>query len=205
MITLEQQDQIELYLKSKKLSPPILDEIKDHFVMQIGSLMENEDLGFQEAFLMARISWKRELEMVRADLLSFKKIARIEKQVVQMRFRKITLVSMVFSGAGFLLLQVDSDLFMNLQTLLFIVWIAMLLYNAIRKGFRVSNYASMNFHPLLVRTMLAGLAVFYIGHGMTADHWEILDLQITKLFCMYALAVQLQLLYFSSKKINVLV
>ncbi len=205
MITLEQQDQIELYLKSKKLSPPILDEIKDHFVMQIGSLMENEDLGFQEAFLMARISWKRELEMVRADLLSFKKIARIEKQVVQMRFRKITLVSMVFSGAGFLLLQVDSDLFMNLQILLFIVWIAMLLYNAIRKGFRVSNYASMNFHPLLVRTMLAGLAVFYIGHGMTADYWEILDLQITKLFCMYALAVQLQLLYFSSKKINVLV
>lgn len=205
MISLEQEKQITAYLNSKKLSPQILDEIKDHFVMQIGSLMENEDLGFQEAFLMARISWKKELEMVRADLLSFKKIARIEKQVVQMRFRKITLVSMVFSGVGFLLLQVNSDLFMNLQILLFIVWIAMLLYNAIRKGFRVSNYASMNFHPLLVRTMLVGLAVFYIGHGITADHWEILDLQITKLFCMYALAVQLQLLYFSSKKINVLV
>ncbi len=205
MISLEQEKQITAYLNSKKLSPQILDEIKDHFVMQIGSLMENGDLGFQEAFLMARISWKRELEMVRADLLSFKKIARIEKQVVQMRFRKITLFSMVFSGAGFLLLQVNSDLFMNLQILLFIVWIAMLLYNAIRKGFRVSNYASMNFHPLLVRIMLVGLAVFYIGYGMTAYHWEILDLQITTLFCMYALAVQLQLLYFSSKKINVLV
>lgn len=205
MISLEQEKQITAYLNSKKLSPQIFDEVKDHFMMQIGSLMENEGKSFQEAFLAARISWKRELEMVRADLLSFKKIARIEKQVVQMRFRKITLVSMVFSGAGFLLLQVDSDLFMNLQILLFIVWIAMLLYNAIRKGFRVSNYASMNFHPLLVRTMLAGLAVFYIGHGMTADYWEILDLQITKLFCTYALAVQLQLLYFSSKKINVLV
>lgn len=205
MITLEQQDQIELYLKSKKLSPPILDEIKDHFVMQIGSLMENEDLGFQEAFLMARISWKRELEMVRADLLSFKKIARIEKQVVQMRFRKITLVSLVFSGAAFLLLQVDSELFMNLQILLFIVWFAIILYNSVKKGFRVSNYANMNFHPLLVRNMLAGLAVFYIGYAVTADHWEILDLQISKIFCIYALAVQLQLLYFSSKKINVLV
>lgn len=36
MISLEQEKQITAYLNSKKLSPQILDEIKDHFIMQIG-------------------------------------------------------------------------------------------------------------------------------------------------------------------------
>lgn len=205
MITREQENQIIVYLASKKLSPQIFIEIKDHFILQITDLMDHENKNFQEAFLETRLSWKKELEMVRADILSFKKIARIEKHVLQIRFRKITVISLVFSGAAFLLLQINFDLFIKLQILLFIFWFTMLLYSAVKKGFKISNHANMSFHPLLIRNMFAGLLVFYIVSAVTVDRWEILDLQMTKIFCIYALAVQLQLLYFNSKKVNVLI
>lgn len=205
MINREQENQVTVYLASKKLSPQMLAEVKDHFILQITDVMDRESINFQEAFLKTKLSWKKELEIVRADLLSFKKIARIEKSVLQMRFRKITMAATGFTGAGFLLLCISSDLFMMLQVLVLITWFSMILYTSFRKGFTFTNYATMSFHPLLIRDLFFGLAVFCFVRATTSDDWEILDQHLTNIFCMYSLAVQLQLLYFNSRKVNVLI
>jgi hypothetical protein len=203
MITLEQQHKIALYLQSKKLSSLIFIEVKDHFMLQISELMD-QGISFQEAFLKTKISWKHELEMVRADFFSFKIIARIEKEILHQRFRKMTLISFVFAGASFALYYINPNFFTTSQILLTVIWFLLLLYNFIRKNLKFSGYISMSFHPLLVRNIFLGLAVFSFGYYFTKDYWEIIDLQVTKFFFMYSLAIQFQLLYFNSRRVNVL-
>lgn len=204
MITLEQQNAIGLYLHSKKLSSKLHSEIKDHFILQISNLMEDKGYSFQEAFLATKISWKNELEMVKADFFSFKRIARIEREILHQRFRKMTLISFVFAGASFVLYHINPDFFITLQILLTGIWFLLLLYNFIRRSLKFSSYISMSFHPLLVRNMFLGLAMFSFGYYFTRDYWETIDLQVTKFFLMYSLAIQFQLLYFNSKRLNVL-
>ena len=63
MITNVQEDEVELYLCSRKLYSPLLYEVKDHFISQISQLMNEKSLSFQEAFLETKISWKNELEI----------------------------------------------------------------------------------------------------------------------------------------------
>lgn len=205
MITKEQENQVAAYLISKKLSPQILIEVKDHFILQITDLMDNENKNFHEAFLATKFSWKKELDMVRADLFSFRKVTRIEKDILSHRFRKIMVISTMFSALSFLLLLLDNNLFVTLQILFLGGWFLLLIYNLIKKQMKLSNYIAMSFHPLLVRNFLLGIAVFLIGHSLMVDYCEIIDRQMNKVLLMYSLLVQVQLLYFNSRKVNVLI
>ena len=205
MITKEQENQVAAYLISKKLSPQILIEVKDHFILQITDLMDNENKNFHEAFLATKFSWKKELDMVRADLFSFRKVTRIEKDILSHRFRKIMVISTMFSALSFLLLLLDNDLFVTLQILFLGGWFLLLIYNLIKKRMKLSNYIAMSFHPLLVRNFLLGIAVFLIGHALMVDYYEIIDRHMNKVLLMYSLLVQVQLLYFNSRKVNVLI
>ncbi len=205
MITKEQENQVAAYLISKKLSPQILIEVKDHFILQITDLMDNENKNFHEAFLATKFSWKKELDMVRADLFSFRKVTRIEKDILSHRFRKIMVISTMFSALSFLLLLLDNNLFVTLQILFLGGWFLLLIYNLIKKQMKLSNYIAMSFHPLLVRNFLLGIAVFLIGHALMVDYCEIIDRQMNKVLLMYSLVVQVQLLYFNSRKVNVLI
>jgi len=204
MITNAQENQVELYLRSRKLYSPLLHEVKDHFISQISQLMNEKSLNFQEAFLETKISWKNELEMVKADVFSFKKIARIEKIVLQQQFRKINFISILFSIGAFLLLMVHSELFTTLQILLLLAWMVFLGYNFATGKMKFSNYMMLSFHPLLVRNILLGTAMIFIAGVLKYDH-AIADLQVSKVFLIYCMIVQLQLMYFNSKKINVLI
>lgn len=205
MITKEQENQVAAYLISKKLSPQILIEVKDHFILQITDLMDNENKNFHEAFLATKFSWKKELDMVRADLFSFRKVTRIEKDVLSHRFRKIMVISTMFSALSFLLLLLNNNLFVTLQILFLGGWFLLLIYNLIKKQMKLSNYIAMSFHPLLVRNFLLGIAVFLIGHALMVDYCEIIDRHMNKVLLMYSLVVQVQLLYFNSRKVNVLI
>lgn len=205
MITNAQEHQVELYLRSRKLYSPLLHEVKDHFISQILQLMNEKSLSFQEAFLVTKISWKNELEMVKADVFSFKKIARIEKIVLQQQFRKINIVSVLFSAGAFLVLMIQSDLFTILQMSLLLSWMVLLGYNFAAGKMKLSNYMKLSFHPLLIRNILLGSAVILIAGILKFDYHKIADLQISKLFMVYCVFVQLQLMYFNSKKINVLI
>ncbi len=205
MITKAQEHQIDLYLSSRKLYPQLHNEVKDHFISQISHLMNEKSPGFQEAFLETKVSWKEELEMVKADIFSFKKIARIEKVVLQQQFRKMNIVSVLFSVGAFLLLMIKSDLFTILQMSLLLCWMVLLGYSFVTLKMKFSNYMMLSFHPLLIRNILLGAVLIFITGALKYDYCEIADLQISKLFMVYCVTVQLQLMYFNSKKINVLI
>lgn len=205
MITKDQEYQIVSFLDSKRLYPQLHLEVKDHFISQISHLMENEFLSFQEAFLATKVSWKNELEMVRADFFSFKKIAKIERTVLQDKFRKMTVFSFIFSLAAFVLMMVDADVFVTLQILLLLSWIVLLGYSFLTKKMRFSNYMMLSFHPLLIRNILFGIALIFIAGTFKYDYNEIIDSQISNLLIVYCVTVELQLVYFNSKKINVLI
>lgn len=205
MITKEKEHQIELYLNSKKLTAQILAEVKDHFISQISHLMMDESLSFPEAFLKAKISWNNELEMVNADFLSFKKVARIEKVILQQRFRKIGIFSFILATAATFIMFLNTDVFFTVQIVLLGSLAILLAYSFIAKKMKFSNYIAMSFHPLLLRNLLFGVLIFAFGSFITAENWKIMDMNVSKFLSVYSLAVQLQLLYFNSKKINVLV
>lgn len=206
MITQDHELQIETYLQSKKLYHELHLEIKDHFMSQISDEMANHDIGFQEAFLKTKSDWGKELEMVRADLFSFKKIARIEKQVLKKRFRKI-----IFSSAAWTLLFIafffmSAEISTVLQLVLMGSWISLLGYSFLTKKITFSHYVAICFHPLVIRNILLSVAlVFLIGFIPVDFITALTDVEINRFFLVYATLVQLQILYFKVKRINVLV
>lgn len=205
MITNAQENQIDVYLKSKKLYSPLHHEVKDHFISQIYHLMEEQSLSFQEAFLATKVSWKNELEMVKADIFSFKKVARIEKIILQQKFHKMTVFSFIFSAVAFVFRMLNEEAFTTLQILLLLSWVSVLGYSFITGKMKFSNYAMLSFHPLLIRNILLGTSVFFLAGIMKFGYLEIQNLVISKIFLVYCLTIQLQLMYFNAKKINVLI
>jgi len=202
MITIDQELEIKAFLKKKNLSKVMSNEIYDHFVVQILNVMK-DNMTFQEAFLRTKIEWQYELEMVKADLFSFKKIARIEKATLQLRFKKIVLSSVVFALLGFSVLVFLNDYFYLLQTGLLIILFAMLFYNFVFRKMKFREYYELSFHPLILRNLILGSVLFFaVGYFThSTNFWEA---GINSVFLVYAATVQIQLLYFRSKKVNVL-
>lgn len=205
MITNEQEKEIGQYLSTKKLNSDLFFEIKDHFLQQISALMDEKQSNFQEAFLQTKISWSRELEMVRADALTFRKVTRIEKQTIQRRFRNITLYSIAFSLLFTGLVFIDPDLFVYFQLSLFGITLVLLGYNFIFRKMRLYNYLQLSFHPLILKNAVAGMVLF-TGLYFLYDSVAVVEgTQWTKFFSLYAVAAQIQLLYFNARKTNVLI
>lgn len=202
MITVDQELEIKAFLQKKNLSKVISNEIYDHFVVQISDLMKS-NMTFQEAFLRTKIEWQHELEMVKADLFSFKKIARIEKATLQSRFKTIVLSSVIFTLLGFSVLVFLNDYFYLLQTGLLIILFTMLFYNFVFRKMKFREYYELSFHPLILRNLILGSVLFfgvaYFTHS--TNFWEA---GINRVFLVYAATVQIQLLHFRSKKVNVL-
>ncbi len=193
---------IEKYLKSKNLSPLVFDEVYDHFVIQIAELMDNGN-DFQEAFVQVKLKWKYELEMVKADVLSFRKIARIEKELLQIRFRKIIYSSVFFSMLLGGITQISDTLFFYFEILVILSFIFILMYSFFWKKMSFREYRQMSFHPLLLRNIIAVIFIFPIV-GFFSKTFDFLETLLTQLIVFYGLIVQIQLLYFRTKKINVL-
>lgn len=203
MITNFQEREIKDYLQRKNLSAVIMNEIYDHFVVQISELM-NENLNFQEAFLKTKVSWQHELEMVRADVLSYRKVARIEKKVLTSRFRNIVLSSVFFTILGFGILLILNDYFYMLQVGLMMILVVSLFYNFVFREMKFKEYYELIFHPLILRNIILG-CIFFFGISYFVQITDFLELEVNKMFSLYAIIVQIQLLYFRSKKVNVLI
>lgn len=204
MITLENENEITRYLALKKLNKGLLLEIKDHFMLQISDLMEETGIGFQEAFLATKLNWQHELELVRADVFSFRKIARIEKEALQTRFRNIVGYAMASSLLMFMLICMIPESFIYLQMTSLVIYGLLLGYNFIFRKMRLYDYLQLSFHPLILRNALLGAVIFGVAwmffNELTAE-----SLPITKLFFLYAMSTKIQLLYKSAKRVNVLV
>lgn len=199
-----QEREITRYLISKKLNQALLSEIKDHFILQISDLMSADEMNFPEAFLQTKLNWQQELEMVKADPLSFKKIARIEKNILQNRFRNITITALISSLILSSFLLVASDLFFYLQMLLLGVMTCLLAYNFIFKKMKFRDYIQLSFHPLIIRNLILYGILFSLVYYLF-NKFNFADLLIAKVFMIYTGITNIQLLYYNSRKINVLI
>lgn len=203
MTTQFQEQEIKDFLQKKNLSSMIFIEIYDHFSVQISELMK-ENVSFQEAFLKTKIGWQHELEMVKADVLSFKKVARIEKTILKSRFRNIILSSVFLSMIGLAVFLFLNDYFYVLQMGLMIIVFSMLVYNFAFKKMKFREYIELSFHPLILRNLAVG-GILFFGASYFSQSLDFRDFGIAKVFGIYTALVQIQLLYFRSKKVNVLI
>ncbi|UKB83566.1 hypothetical protein LF887_21570 [Chryseobacterium sp. MEBOG06] len=204
MITTLQEKEIVHYLLSKNLSRDLFFEIKDHFSEQISGLIDDGQVGFQEAFLKTKLSWNQELEMVRADLLSFRKITRLEKEILQKRFRNITWYALVFSLIFSSVIFIRPDMFMYFQVSLLVIMTGLLGYNFIFRKMRLFDYMQLSFHPLILKNTAAGIIIFSSLYLFYND-LTLVGSEVMKIFFLYAIAVKIQLLYFKARKTNVLI
>ncbi|WP_265428657.1 hypothetical protein [Chryseobacterium sp. YIM B08800] len=195
--------EIEKYLKSKNLSSSVFAEVYDHFVMQISDLMNGNKISFTEAFLQTKINWQSELEMVKADLFSFKRIAKIEKNILQYRFRKMMILSFVFSLIVGAVFYFNEDIYLVVQGTLITIHLLFLMYHFIFRKMSFFEYRKMSFHPLLLRNILLMLIILTVNTMFftTKNLW---DFSFHHMAVTFSVTLQIQLLYFRNKKINVL-
>ncbi|WP_175621820.1 hypothetical protein [Chryseobacterium schmidteae] len=203
MMTKENLIEIEKYLKSKNLSSAVFAEVYDHFVMQISELINKQEISFTEAFLQTKLNWQNELKMVKADLFSFKKIAKIEKGILQDRFRKMMMISFAFSVIVGTLFYCNENIYLFVQGSLIIIHLLFLMYHFIFRKMSFSEYQKMSFHPLLLRNLLLMLIILSVNTMFftTENLWKF---PLNHMTVAFAVILQIQLLYFRAKKINVL-
>jgi len=148
MMTKENLIEIEKYLKGKNLSSAVFAEVYDHFVMQISELVNKQEISFTEAFLQTKFNWQNELEMVKADLFSFKRIAKIEKSILQDRFKKMMMIALVFSLILGTVFYFNENVYLGVQGTLIVIYLLFLMYHFVFRKMSFSEYRKMSFHPL---------------------------------------------------------
>ena len=110
MISAEQKLQIEQYLISKKLPLDILLEVKDHMILQIEDLINEENLSFDESFSKVEFSWKENFELTKYWVFyGNEKIPKIAKSIMKEKYTLLLLKSFslaaVFFGLSILLIS----------------------------------------------------------------------------------------------------
>lgn len=204
MITLIQEKEIHQFLLSKNLNRELFFEIKDHFIQQISTLMEEQKSNFDEAFQNTKLSWKQELDVVRADLFSFRKITRLEKETLQKRFRNMMLYAAIFTLLLSKLIFTVSNAFMYFEIVLISAMVLLLAYNVIFRKMKLYDYVQLSFHPLIVKNAIAGIVLFTSVY-LFYDNLAVEGSGIMKFFFLYAMAVKIQLLYYKARKVSVLI
>lgn len=195
------------FLKSKKLSYPLYKEVLDHFFLDIDQKM-SEGMGFHEAFIQVKLKWHDEFKMVSPDILSFRKVTKIEADAMQSRFRNIIKTSGLFAmvSALFGLIYEPSQLYILGIIMLFLA--ALTLSLLFRRKISLFHYIQMNFHPLLLRHSVISVIIFLCS-GIIAEFYydaggRDLKNNINLTVIIFSLMTQAQLLWFHRKKINVL-
>lgn len=204
MISPEQEKQIILYLISKKLHSQIIVEVKDHFISQISDIMEIQNKSFPEAFLQTKVSWKNELEMVRADVFSFRKITRLERNILKPVFRRMMFFALGISFMTGIILVLNENLYLCIQGALLLIYFGLSFYNFFFKKMKFSEYRQMSFHPLLLRNIVLVVIVVPATHLLSESDDILWKSPLNHIFLTYAILIQCQLLYLRNKKINVL-
>ena len=195
------------FLKSKKLSYPLYKEVLDHFFLDIDQKM-SEGMDFQEAFIYVKLKWHDEFKMVSPDILSFRKVTKIEADAMQSRFRNIIKISGLFAmvSALFGLIYEPSQLYILGIIILFLA--ALTLSLLFRRKISLFHYIQMNFHPLVLRNSVISVIIFLCS-GIIAEFYfdaggRDLKNNINLTMIIFSLMTQAQLLWFHRKKINVL-
>lgn len=99
MITFFQEREIEKYLLKKKISGKLLNEIKDHMISGILDIQNDENLAFEEAFERMKMSWSKDMVMVRKNIFSRQKITRLAYEIDKTSNKNLFLKSLLFALA----------------------------------------------------------------------------------------------------------
>jgi hypothetical protein len=99
MITFFQEREIEKYLLEKKISGKLLTEIKDHMIAEILDIQDSESLSFEEAFEKMKMSWSKDMVMVRKNIFSRQKITRLAYEIDKASNKNLFLKSLLFAIA----------------------------------------------------------------------------------------------------------
>ncbi|PTT77457.1 hypothetical protein [Chryseobacterium sp. HMWF035] len=99
MITFFQEREIEKYLLKKKISGKLLNEIKDHMISGILDIQNDENLAFEEAFERMKMSWSKDMVMVRKNIFSGQKITRLAYEIDKASNKNLFLKSLLFALA----------------------------------------------------------------------------------------------------------
>ena len=207
MINKSQTAEIRNYLASKKLQLDLFLEVEDHFVSQISQLMKDKNIGFQEAFLQTKILWTGELRMVRASILSFKRITVIEKKIVDRRLNRILLNSFLIVPFLIWFCVTVPYAVIFIQIILFTILFSIVGLSLIKKKLKFRDYLFLGFHPLILKIILIGyLFSFLLMPFLIANFARIEFNPLFKngfLTVIIASVSQIQLLYanFNNKKV----
>jgi hypothetical protein len=204
MMTKENLIEIEKYLKGKNLSSAVFAEVYDHFVMQISELINKKDISFTEAFLQTKFNWQSELEMVKADLFSFKRIAKIEKGILQDRFKKMMMIAFLSSVIMGTVFYFNENVYLCFQGALIAMHLLFLMYHFVFRKMSFSEYQKMIFHPLLLRNLLLMLIILPLTNIIFSTTKNLWEFPLNHMFITFSVVLQIQLFYFRAKKINVL-
>lgn len=84
------------------------------------------------------------------------------------------------------------------------ITVYLILFGFISKKISFREYQKVSFHPLILRDILLGVILFPLGCYLSGNYnfWEPI---LNQVIIFYSLTIQIQLLYFKTKKINVLV
>lgn len=99
MITFFQEREIEKYLLKRKISGKLLTEIKDHMISGILDIQNDENLAFEEAFERMKMSWSKDMVMVRKNIFSRQKITRLAYEIDKASNKNLFLKSFLFALA----------------------------------------------------------------------------------------------------------
>lgn len=206
-MNLTEQNQVLDFLKKKKLSYPLFKEVYDHFSIEIDEQMKVEK-GFQEAFLNTKVKWSEELKMINPDILSLKKVPKIEARMLGNRFKNITKFAGLIAMLTSLFILIYEPIAVFILFVFSLLLFGTFIYMFFKRKISLFEYIKLTFHPLILRGILVSifLAIFLgffaqnFGSSKVDLRWVIQCSVIA-----FNLVVQIQLLLLHNKKINVLV
>ncbi|MHA3045904.1 hypothetical protein JSO59_000835 [Riemerella anatipestifer] len=171
-------------------------------------LKMRQNNSFQESFLQTKVAWKKDLIPVKVDWFSLKKVPKIEADCIRSSFRNILNKSILISIISTPLALIFPEQVWVLIPLCFLGIFCFYSYAIIYKRIKFSNYILLRFHPLIIRCWIASLIIIPLLRGLGylyPKYEEVLKYGSMCFFCVLAIALQYFLLYYHTKRRNVLI
>ncbi|WKS95587.1 hypothetical protein [Riemerella columbina] len=198
MLNIDQIIQIKNYLKYKKVSRLMLNEITDHFSQEITTQMEAGQ-SFQEAFLYTKIKWQDDLSPVRIDSLFPKKVPKIEVDSIKMLLNQI--LGRALCIAALLILVTRYYQWDWLSMVIVGVWGLMLLYALIFEKIKLFTLIELNVNPLVLRTVFVSLLISFVAYYSSFyTYYGFLKYWVRDFFFILNAMIQMQLLFYLIRK-----
>lgn len=198
MLNIDQIIQIKSYLKYKKVSRLMLNEITDHFSQEITTQMEAGQ-SFQEAFLYTKIKWQDDLSPVRIDSLFPKKVPKIEVDSIKMLLNQI--LGRALCIAALLILVTRYYQWDWLFMVIVGVWGLMLLYALVFEKIKLFTLIELNVNPLVLRTVFVSLLISVVAYYSSFyTYYGFLKYWVRDFFFILNAMIQMQLLFYLIRK-----